>query len=269
MSKSKGNVLEIGKMIEKFSADALRFWAASVKPGEDVQFSEKEFIAGNKLINKIWNAFNFMMMHLRKYKPGKPKKLELIDEYFMLKINKLVEECTKALENYNYAKVKLDLENFFWHLFCDNFLEIIKHRLYQPKNKEESESAKYTAYVCFLKVLKLFAPIMPFITEAIYQDYFKQHEKVKSIHLSEWPQIEKEKKEKELEKSGDMFLEILDAVRKEKAKAQKSMKAEIELTIEPEKYKIIQDMLEDLKAVTSAKEIKKGVMKIEFLEEKK
>jgi len=105
------------------------------------------------------------------------------------------------------------------------------------------------------------APIMPFITEEVYQEYFKKTEKDESIHVSEWPKFTKEVVSSEL----DVLYEILTAVRQEKSKAQKSMKAEIVLTIEKDKSAKIKDILEDLKAVTCAKEIKEGNFKVEFI----
>ncbi|UCD21250.1 MAG: valine--tRNA ligase [archaeon] len=262
MSKSKGNGIPPKEVIEKFSADALRFWAASVRSGEDVWFSEKEFIAAQKLITKMWNAFSFLKLHL-KGNIKKPKKLEEFDKYMLLKTDKLVADCTKAFDEYDYGKVKLDAENFFWHVFCDNFLEILKSRLY-GKDAAARDSARYVLYTCFLKVLKIFAPILSHITEAIYQEYFKSIEKKKSIHISDWPKANKIK-DKTLEKKGDKFLEILTKVRQEKAKKNKSVKTEIRLTLPKEDKKLLKEMLEDLKSVTQAKEIKEGKLSINLL----
>ena len=102
---------------------------------------------------------------------------------------------------------------------------------------------------------------MPFISEEIYQEYFKKAEKEESIHISSWPVFKEEKVSDEL----DILYEILTAIRHEKSKAQKSMKAEIILTLEKEKMEKIEDILEDLKAVTCAKEIKEGNFKVEFI----
>ncbi|MEM4702882.1 MAG: valine--tRNA ligase [Candidatus Pacearchaeota archaeon] len=265
MSKSKGNIIKPETIIEKYCADALRFWAASAKLGEDVWFNEKELIAAHRLIVKLWNAFKFLKMHVKE----KPKKsrLEAFDEFMMLKTNALIARCTQNFDNYNYASTKLELENFFWHTFCDNFLEVIKHRLYQGK-KEEKESACFALYEIFLKILKMFAPIIPHITEYIWQQYFKDKEKVKSIHLAEWPKAEIKKigeEEQNLIEAGNKFLNILEQVRKEKAKAKKSMKTEIELRIEKKDYEFLDKMLKDLKAVCNAKKIGHGSFEVKFL----
>lgn len=265
MSKSKGNIIRPEEMLEKYCADALHFWAASVKLGEDTWFSEREFIAAKRLLTKIWNAFQFVKIHVKE----KPKKVELesFDKFILLETDRLVKKCTEAMENYNYTATKLELENFFWHTFCDNFIEVIKHRLYAPEKKEEKESACFALYNSFLKILQMFAPILPHITEWIWQNYFKQYEKVKSIHLSEWPKYEKKTKEedKKILEAGQRFLSILEEVRKMKAKHQKSMKAEIELTIEKKDYELLQDMLKDLKNVCNAKTISCGNFEIKLL----
>lgn len=259
MSKSKGNTISPQEVMEKYSSDALRFWASGSKLGEDLDYMENDLIAGKKFENKLWNASNFVFMNLTDYKNTKPKKIEKIDELFLNKLNDLVKSCTEAFEKYEYAKAKLETEKFFWQIFCDNYLEIVKKRIYE--NKKGKESSQYALYIGLLTILKLIAPIMPFITEEIYQTHFKKNEKDKSIHISKWPQSEKEKKSDEL----DLFIEILTKIRQEKSTAKKSMKSEIILTINKEDKKKINDLLEDLKDVTNAKEIKEGEFKVEFV----
>ena len=145
-------------------------------------------------------------------------------------------------------------------MFCDNYLEIVKKRIY--KNKSGKSSAQYTLYQSLLTILKLIAPIMPFITEEIYQTYFKKIEKEKSIHLENWPDSTKTKeKTDEL----DFFLNILSKIRQEKSSAKKPMNSEISLTISKKDYEKLSNILEDLKDVTNAREIKTGKFKVEFV----
>ncbi|MBU1849174.1 MAG: valine--tRNA ligase, partial [Nanoarchaeota archaeon] len=212
MSKSKGNVIDPQSVLKEYGADALRFWAAGSKLGEDLDYQEKDLVTGKKFITKLWNATNFVFMNLKDYKNQKSKKLEKIDELFLAKLNDLIEKCTNAFEEYEYSKARLEAERFFWSMFCDNYLEIIKKRIYNEKG-DKKISAQYTLYKSLLTILKLIAPIMPFITEEIYQTYFKD-EKQKSIHLTEWPNAEqKTSKTKEL----DLFLNILSKIRQEKS----------------------------------------------------
>jgi len=241
MSKSKGNIIEPQVMIDKYSADSLRFWAASSKLGDDIPFKEKELVAGQKTINKLWNASKFSIMHLKNYSPKKTKLL--------------IKTCTDSFENYEYFRTKSETENFFWNVFCDNYMEIIKYRLYNG-SKKEKKSAQYVLYVSLLAILKLFAPIMPYITEEIYQIYFKKHEKKKSIHIALWPECDKKMINKKLEDEGNSLIEIISNVRSFKTSQQKSLKEEVSLTL-PLKFKN-SEFLPDLKTVTNSREIKFG-----------
>jgi len=149
-----------------------------------------------------------------------------------------------------------------WKDFADDYIEIVKKRIYNETG-EKKQSAQYTLYKSLLTILKLFAPFIPFITEEIYQIYFKKTENEKSIHISKWPEYEKGIPSS---KNFQEFQEILSRVRQEKTNAQKSMNSEIILTL-PKKYidETLKDMLEDFKAVTNTKEIKEGEFGVEFV----
>ncbi len=192
MSKSKGNVIEPQAMIDKFSADAVRYWAASGKLGEDIAYQEKELLNGQRTVTKLWNATQFVSLHLADYLDKKPK-LELMDQWLLSKLQDLTATVTQSFDEYSYWKVKSDVDQFFWHTFCDYYLEIVKDRLYNPdkRGKEARASAQYTLHTALLTLLKLFAPLMPYITEEIYMQLFQKKEKTKSIHVSSWPVVEK------------------------------------------------------------------------------
>lgn len=272
MSKSKGNVVAPKDIIKTQGADSLRFWAAGSKLGEDLDYSEKDVLAGRKFLNKLWNASNFVFMNLKNYKPKKPKNLIETDKMFLKELDHLVRDATIAFENYNYSSSKLKIEKFFWNDFCDNYLEIVKWRVYNG-NKEEKESAFYTLYTSLLTILKLMSPITPFITEKIYQEHFRKNEKVKSIHLSEWPKLSANSEL--VSKVWPTLLEIISRVRQEKSTAKKPMNSEIILTLDKDYVgkgfriidhnKLFAGIIEDLKHVTNAKEIKEGKFKVEFI----
>ena len=257
MSKSKGTGIQPKKILEEYGADALRFWAAGSKLGNDLDYQEKDLVTGTKFINKLLNASKFVFMNLKGYKNQKPKKLEELDKLFLEKLNSLIKTCTENFLKYEYSRVKQDVEQFFWNDFCDNYLEIVKKRVYQGKGNKKL-SAQYTLYNSLLNILKIIAPIMPFITEEIYQEHFK--EKEKSIHISKWPEF---KKEKDFESLNYLY-DLISKIRQEKSKAQKSMNAEIVLTLEKEVLDKVLDVIEDLQDVTNAKEIKEGNFKVEF-----
>ncbi len=269
MSKSKGNVVDPLDVLNNYGADAMRFWAAGSKLGSDLDYQEKDLVTGKKLVNKLLNASKFVFMNLENYGGEKPKELESLDKLFLGKLNLLIKDCTENFRKYEYSKVKQDLEQFFWSDFCDNYLEIVKKRVYQSEEKSnEKISAQYTLYNSLLSIVKMFAPIMPFITEEVYQNHFKEIEKEKSIHISKWPEFMeiKEDKKKEGWDRWKLLLDLIAKVRQEKTKAQKSMKAGIVLIIEKGTYEDLKDYLKDLKNVTNAKEIKEGSFEVEFVE---
>jgi valyl-tRNA synthetase len=263
MSKSKGNAVDPKEVLGKYGADALRFWSAGAALGKDFSYRPDELVNGVKMITKLWNASKFALMHLEDF-DHKKVELSLIDQGIISKFNDIVKDCTDSFENYEYFKSKLLAETFFWSQICDNYLEIVKDRLYNPdkRGKEERRSAQYTLNYLILNTLKLFAPIMPFITDEIYHLYFDKIEKGKSIHVSEWPTYDKKLKNEVGDKTWDKFIEVLGKVREFKAKHNKSLKQEIILTITNEDKLLLDMVLDDLKAVTNAKEILFGKFNI-------
>ena len=167
-------------------SDAIRYWAASSKLGEDFDYNEKDVVTGKKFVTKLLNASNFIFHEFKRLQ-AKINRIVETDRIFLSKLNKLIENSIKNFENYEYNRVKSDLDNFFWKIFCDNYLEIIKGRIYNGNEKEKA-SARFTLYNVLLSLLKMFSPITPFITEEIYQEHFKKNEKFKSIHISSWPE---------------------------------------------------------------------------------
>ena len=266
MSKSKGNVIDPILVMRNHGADALRFWAASKKAGEDFDYEEKDVVTGNKTITKLWNATKFCLTHLQDYDFTEPKKLEIIDQWIFLELDELVKTCTESFEAYDYAKAKQAWENFFWRTFCDNYLEIIKDRLYHKDKRgaDAHKSARYTLSTVLETLLKLIAPIMPYITEEIYQLFFVKEEKLKSIHVSPWPHVSKHKSLKDITIIGQTFVNILTDVRQMKSKNNKSLNTEITLHITKKDNDLLKGCIEDLQAATKAKDIKVGTFTVDF-----
>jgi valyl-tRNA synthetase len=229
MSKSKGNTIKPQEMVEKYSADALRYWAAGSKLGDDLPFQEKDLITGMKTITKLWNVSKFALNHLEGYKNKKPEKTEAIDRWMLSKLNRMIKESTETFARYEYSRTKSEVDKFFWQILCDNYLEFIKHRLYNPTEYPEDavQSAKYTLYKVVLASIKLFAPIMPHITEEIYHLQFSKHEHCNSIHLSHWPTYDANLIDKKAEKVGDLVVYAATQARKAKSEKALSLKAPI------------------------------------------
>ena len=257
MSKSKGNTVDPKETIKKYSADALRFWASGSRLGDDLPFQEKDLVTGQKFTTKIWNSSKFAFMHLKDYKLKKPKNIEVIDAWILSKLSKLVKESTENFMNYEYSHTKLETDKFFWHTFCDNYLEIVKDRVYNPdkRGKEARLSAQYSLYHTLLTIIKLMAPITPFITEELYHAFYKKYEKEKSVHLTKWPSLNLT--DDKAENIGDFFVYVLQHVRRAKSEKNLSLKIPVKKVIT--KGKITKADFEkiklDLIATTNAEEI--------------
>ncbi len=255
MSKSKGNVINLQDVLNSYGADALRFWAASSKLGNDLDYQEKDLVTGKKVTNKLLNATKFVFMNLGDYNFKKPKKLEKSDESFLSKINKLIKNTTNSFEDYEYSKAKSDVEQFFLQDFCDNYIELVKKRVYRGEGNAK-KSAQYTLYTSLLNILKMIAPIMPFVTEEIYQEYFRKNEKIKSIHLSKWPEADKIN-EKDII-NFNLVISDLSLIRKEKSQNKLPLNSTFQTFITPNSEIIINDYKYDFISASGAFCIKYG-----------
>ena len=283
MHKSKGNAVWADELIDKYNVDAFRYWVGSASVGSDLPFKEKELVAGQRFLTKLWNSSKFVIMNLKDWNgksprdtqrghenlqagdPGGPKpgKMEPIDTWMLQKTSQVSDKVKELYESYNIAGARKEIENFFWHVFCDNYLEIVKKRIYNGKG-DKKLSAQHVLYNALLSILKMMAPITCFMTEEIYQNYYREFEKDKSIHISEWPSL-KIKQNKKIEDVGNKFLEVLSKIRQEKTKAKKPMNSECVLTLSKEDMVRLKNVLNDLKDVTNAKEIKEGKFNVEFV----
>ncbi|MFH1400211.1 MAG: valine--tRNA ligase [Nanoarchaeota archaeon] len=230
MSKSKGNFIPIEDMLDKYGADAFRFWAASSKLGDDLPFQEKDLVTGKKMLNKMWNATKFAMAHLEGYIPKEPAKLNVQDQWILSKLHRIIKTSTASFDAYEYSRVKADVENFFWNTLCDNYLEMTKDILYNPEAHEawQVEATKHTLYCVLRDVTKMLAPILPHITEELYQYFFKETDGAASVHVSAWPRHDDSLIVDEMEKIGDSVVAVISAARK--AKSEKSMSLKVAIS---------------------------------------
>ncbi|HIJ99640.1 TPA: valine--tRNA ligase [archaeon] len=258
MSKSRGNVIRPQDMIEKYSADAIRFWAAGSKLGDDMPFQEKDLVTGVKFVNKMWNATKFSNMHLEDYKEGR-KTTRVLDKWLLSKLAKLVKESTESFDVYAYSKAKSAVESFYLATFCDNYLEIAKDRLYNPDKygKDERTGAQYTLREASIQCIKMMAPFMPHITEELYQIFFKKGGSP-SIHLESWPEFDKSLIDEKSEKTGDFLVSIVAAVRQYKQGKGLSLGTEIRKLIIDCDEKLLKPILLDLQGASRALSVETG-----------
>ncbi|NCN68358.1 MAG: valine--tRNA ligase [Candidatus Altiarchaeum hamiconexum] len=182
MSKSLGNVVEPNEIIEKYGADAVRQWACTFVPGSDTSLIMKDIDYGKRFITKLWNAARFIEMNLQDYKHENNhdeifgKNLTPVDKWILAKCDEMTEKTDAALENFNFAVMK-DLQNFVWHDVCDNYLELVKYRMYENLNRQ---AAQYTLHIVLTNLMRQLAPFIPHTTEEIEQNFNKNSDSVHS-----------------------------------------------------------------------------------------
>ena len=266
MSKSKGNVITPVPMVESKSADVVRYWTSTSALGADTAYSEKVLDVGKKLINKLWNVCKFASVNLHKLKEG-AEVTEVADKWIIMKLDSVIIRATGDFEYFEYSRARQIIEDFFWKDFCDNYLEICKARSYgETCSEQEQQSALLTIKICVEKILKLWAPFVPHITEELNSIIFGGE----SIHSrGSWPKptgsVPISLDDVIINERGDCLVAILEEVRKFKSDKGVSIKfpiANLKVT-SPVDLKGIEY---DLKSVTSSEKLEatKGEFAVEI-----
>src|SRR6202451_3990031 len=200
MSKTKGNVIDPLDIIERFGTDAVRFTlAAMAAPGTDIAFSESRTDGYRAFANKIWNAARFMFMNVGRIEPGlrpgdgrdvSPSTTTLEDRWILSRFNRVTAEVNDALATYRFHEAANRIYDFFWGEFCDWYLELIKPRLLFEEGADTTQARAACANLVnlFDASLRLLHPVMPFITEEIWQAIYEGNPPLRSIALAGYPQ---------------------------------------------------------------------------------
>jgi len=242
MSKTKGNVIDPLDIIERFGTDAVRFTlAAMAAPGTDIAFSESRTDGYRAFANKIWNAARFMFMNVDRVEPGlRPGTAEgdslhastgelqtanLEDRWILSRFNRVVADVNDALALYRFHEAANRIYDFFWGEFCDWYLELIKPRLMFDEGADKSSAQVACANLVnlFDGSLRLLHPVMPFITEEIWQAIYEGAPPFKSIALAGYPQAD--------EKQFDLAAETEMAILQDLIVSVRNLRAE--LKVEP------------------------------------
>ncbi len=187
MSKSKGNALDPLPIIQKFGADTFRFWSASeINHGYDFRCSEQKIEATKKFLSKLWNVSRFLSS-FPVLQSGTPTDT---DKWILSELDKLVAECKKGYLEYNFFIPSVAIREFTWNLFAAHYIEMVKARAYGIGfSEEEKNGAIYTLHKTLSTILKLLAPITPFITDFLWQTLYSKD----TIHKEK--QVEQENPE--------------------------------------------------------------------------
>src|SRR5246500_1621430 len=243
MSKTKGNVIDPLDIIERFGTDATRFTlAAMAAPGTDIAFNESRTDGYRAFANKIWNAARFMFMNVDRIEPGlRPGRTAdggrphmgvsgfetatLEDRWILSRFNRVTAEVNDALATYRFHEAANRIYDFFWSEFCDWYLELIKPRLNfeEGADKRAAQAACANLVNLFDASLRLLHPVMPFITEEIWQALYEGNAPFKSIALAAYPQAD--------EKRFDLGAETEIAILQDLIVSVRNLRAE--LKIEP------------------------------------
>jgi valyl-tRNA synthetase len=187
MHASKGNVIDPLEVLKEYGADGLRYYAASCALGKDNAFRWKEVKEGVRFVRKLWNVELLIKNVIKDCGDTAPEldenKLRIIDKWILTKYSELVDKVTHHMDNFEFDKARKLTVDFIWHELADHYLELIKYRVYRGKD----EGLMYTLYHIGLGIIKMIAPILPHVTEEIYYQHYKDFDKNKSIHLSDWP----------------------------------------------------------------------------------
>jgi valyl-tRNA synthetase len=224
-SKRLGNYIPSDELLETYGADPIRFWATGATLGQNLRFSEREVERGKRTTTKLWNVGRFIALSSDafEYDPQQEPELEYADKWMLEEMNKTIGTVTEAFEGYTYARAREEIENFFWSKVADYYIEFIKYRLF-GNDEVSKRSALWTLHAVFEAVLKMYAPIMPYITEEIHSlIYAKDGE---SIHLSEWPQEYKVESTLSLDGFNDA-IRAIDEIRKYKSDQNISLGSEL------------------------------------------
>jgi valyl-tRNA synthetase len=249
-------------MIERYSADAVRYWAASTGFGKDALISEEKIKNGGKLINKLWNVARFSERFLADYRPARQDyELTPADNWLLARLANLIERATALLRDGEYATAKSEIEAFFWRDLADNYLEMCKERLYNEIGPLH-EGARYTLYHTLLTMLKLFAPFLPYVTEEVYRNLFAASEGPVSLHLTRWPQADPAWSDTRAEEGGDLLLAVATAVRRFKSETGLALGSELARllisTRDIQQALLLEAAGLDLLSVTRARELRVG-----------
>lgn len=222
MSKSLGNGIDPLEIIEKYGTDALRFsLILGISAGNDIRYMPEKLDQASNFANKLWNASKFALGNFAKIGESVPNFEEFMtseevpsnltyeDKWILSKINTLSKEISHNLDKYDLGVACSKIYDFIWNEFCDWYIEMVKPRLYDEESTNK-DAAVWTLNKVLINSLKLLHPIMPFITEEIYE---KLYDNCDSIMISKWPEYKEELAFTKEEKGIEALKEIIVGIR--------------------------------------------------------
>ncbi|MCI0496601.1 class I tRNA ligase family protein, partial [candidate division KSB1 bacterium] len=265
MSKSLGNGIDPLEMVNKYSADAVRLSLMMLSAeGQDINLSESSFEIGRNFSNKLWNAFRFLGMNLENdsidiaYTESfyqQQSTFDLSDRWILSRYHKLVEHVTDCLEKFRLNEAMDNLYRFFWHEYCDWYLELIKPRLYGADPQAKKMALGIGLFV-MRGIVKLLHPFIPFITEEIWQHIKKSDEA--DLIVAQWPQFSEQFFNDEAEKQMQVLQQIIGAIRNIRGEMNVPPNKKATLIVKSTNSKIILDNEVHIKSLAQVETIEAG-----------
>ncbi|HVN96624.1 MAG TPA: valine--tRNA ligase [Syntrophorhabdaceae bacterium] len=214
MSKSKGNVIDPLVIIDQYGTDAFRFTLTMLAAqGRDVLLSEERIEGSRNFVNKVWNASKLSLMLTGEVKPAASdgRSSFLPDRWIRSRMQRIIDDVTRSIREYRFNDAANSLYTFVWHEFCDWYLELIKPNLYEKVTSFDNEATRATLYQTLADILKLLHPIMPFVTEEIYQR-LPGHD-AESIMISPFPHVKDSEIDEGSEAAMETIMGVVDVIR--------------------------------------------------------
>ncbi|MBI5522840.1 MAG: valine--tRNA ligase [Desulfarculus sp.] len=212
MSKSKGNVMDPLIIMDQYGTDAFRYTlAAFAAQGRDIKMSEERIAGYRNFVNKIWNAARFTLMNLQgdmAAGAGLPPTLE--DRWILSRVNRTASEVAAAIEDYRFNDAASALYQFTWHEFCDWYLELVKAPLYNHDDPARQAAARRTLGEVFSRLVRLLHPLMPFVTEELWQ---RLPGAAGSVMQAQWPVGTPAEVDPQAEAQMELLMAVIGAVR--------------------------------------------------------
>ena len=243
MSKSLGNIIDPLEIIAKYGADALRFSIISItSQGQDVYLSKERFEQGRNFANKIWNASRFILMNLKPEDVDvdlsaffKNEKLDIVNRWILSRFYTALKKTEKKLDSFKFNEAANSLYSFFWHEFCDWYLELAKPILVNREQSTENRNTQVVMYNVLEKFLRALHPFMPFITEEIWQILNLRTKGLKNLRTSimteTWPHPQNELINRRDEEQMQPAFDIINAVRNIRAELEVGLSNRIEIKL--------------------------------------
>lgn len=231
MSKSLGNGIDPMDVIDKYGADALRWFLSNGSaPGQDVRFSYTKMDAAWNFINKIWNASRFVIMNLSEDTTGQlpaKEQWQLADKWILARLNETVEQVTRLFDNFEFGEAGRALYNFIWNDFCDWYIEMAKENINGQDQQQKQNTQNILCYVLD-QTLRLLHPIMPFVTEKIWLSMPHQGQ---SLVTAAYPTPNADFSNETAKAEMENLIELIKAVRNSRAEVNAPMSSAIEILI--------------------------------------